>query len=41
VGESLPGGYVGKVAFIDLTKKKVSVQPLNMEWARLYMAVRV
>jgi aldehyde:ferredoxin oxidoreductase len=37
VGESLPGGYVGKVAFIDLTKRKVSVQPLNMEWARLYI----
>ena len=33
----LAGGYVGKVAFIDLTKKKVTVQPLNMAWARLYV----
>jgi len=33
----LPNGYVGKIAFIDLSKKKVSVQPLNMSWARLYL----
>jgi len=28
---------VGKVAFIDLTKRKYHVEPLNMEWARLYI----
>ena len=33
----LAGGYVGRVAFIDLTKKKVTVQPLDTAWARLYI----
>jgi aldehyde:ferredoxin oxidoreductase len=33
----MPGGYVGKVAFIDLAKKKYHTEPLNMTWARLYI----
>lgn len=33
----MPGGYVGRIAFIDLTKKKYHVEPLNMTWARLYI----
>lgn len=33
----MPGGYVGKIAFVDLTKQKYHVEPLNMTYARLYI----
>ncbi|MEM3961477.1 MAG: aldehyde ferredoxin oxidoreductase N-terminal domain-containing protein [Sulfolobales archaeon] len=33
----MPGGYVGRIAFIDLSKEKYFIEPLNMSYARLYI----
>ncbi|MEM2501558.1 MAG: aldehyde ferredoxin oxidoreductase family protein [Acidilobaceae archaeon] len=33
----MPGGYVGRIAFIDLSKQKYHIEPLNMTYARLYI----
>jgi aldehyde:ferredoxin oxidoreductase len=33
----MSGGYVGRIAFIDLAKKKYYVERLNMSWAKLYI----
>jgi aldehyde:ferredoxin oxidoreductase len=31
------GGYVGKVAFIDLTKEKTYTESLKMSYAKVYL----